>query len=49
MSVSVVLDISAVGGGKIRNDTGRLLILAHEKVNEINGYGSSSGPTKTSV
>jgi hypothetical protein len=32
--------------GTIRNDTGRFLVLAHEKANEINNSGTSSGPTK---
>jgi len=33
----------------MRNDTGRILILAHEKLNEINDCNTSSGPTKTTA
>jgi hypothetical protein len=34
-------------GGTIRDDTGGLLIQAHEKANEINNLNTSSGPTRT--
>ncbi len=33
------------GGGTIRDDTGRFLILAHEKLNKINDLNTPSGPT----
>jgi len=33
--------------GTIRNDAGRFLILAHEKLNKINVLDTSSGPTMT--
>jgi len=33
------------GGGTIRNNTGRFLIFAHEKSNEINAFAAPSGPT----
>ena len=35
-----------ISGEIIRNDTGRLLILAHEKLNKINDLNTSSGPTR---
>ncbi len=31
--------------GTMRNDTGRFLILSHEKVNKIKDSDTSSGPT----
>lgn len=34
-----------ISRGTVRNNTGSFLILAHEKVNEINGFNASSGPT----
>ncbi|ESW78739.1 hypothetical protein X772_28795 [Mesorhizobium sp. LSJC280B00] len=37
--------LADIGDGTIRNDKGRFLILAHEKVNEINAFDASSGPT----
>jgi len=35
------------GGGSRRNDTGRILVCAHEKANEIKDLNASSGPTIT--